>query len=169
MITLEIDDSSVLAALARLREKVENLQPPMDEIGNEIKETVRMTFSDGADPWGAPWRPLSALTLSRRRQGAGPGSAQPLRDTGALYNSFSYRADADSVTVGTNLPYAKTHQFGATQGAYGKTKRNGPMPWGNVPARPFMPIRDGHIDLPDELQRSILEIISDHLSNGIND
>lgn len=35
-----------------------------------------------------------------------------LRDSGALQNSISERADDDTAEVGTNLVYAAIHQFG---------------------------------------------------------
>ena len=41
---------------------------------------------------------------------------------------------------GSPMVYAAAMQFGAAQGAFGRTRRNGPIPWGNIPARPFLGI-----------------------------
>jgi phage gpG-like protein len=36
--------------------------------------------------------------------------------------------------------YAAVQQFGAAKGAFGRTSRGAPIPWGNIPARPFLGI-----------------------------
>lgn len=60
-----------------------------------------------------PWAPLSPNTVAGRRKGSGSGSAQILQDTGRLKQSFSIlRSDENTVTVGTNLSYAKYHHYG---------------------------------------------------------
>jgi phage gpG-like protein len=84
-----------------------------------------------------------------------------LRDTGILANSISYNVLRKGVEIGTKVRYAGTHQFGARQGQYGRTKRGGPIPWGNIPARPFLPT-DG---LPPEWRSEVLSILSRHLDN----
>lgn len=159
MITITVDDRAVLAAIQALRQHVENLQAPMADIGQALTEAARLAFHDARDPYGRGWAPLSAVTVSRRRQ----GSAVPLRDTDRLMNSLTYRADASSVEVGTDVIYAGTHQFGARQGAYGRTRRGGPIPWGSIPARRFLPT-DG---LPDDQQDEVLDILRDHIARAV--
>jgi phage virion morphogenesis protein len=159
MITVTVDDRQVLEALERLRASAADLRPVLEDIGQALTESARLTFHDARDPYGRPWAPLTELTVSRRRE----GSAVPLRDTGRLMNSLTYRADADSVEVGTNVIYAGTHQFGARQGAFGRTRRGGPIPWGDIPARPFLPT-DG---LPEEQRREVLDLIRDHFARAV--
>lgn len=69
----------------------------------------------------------------------------PLIKSGVLKNSIYSRYDSDAAYVYTAVKYAPTHQFGARQGQYGRSRRNGPIPWGDVPARPFMLIQDEDI------------------------
>ena len=57
----------------------------------------------------------------------------------------------------TNLDGATTHQFGAKQGTFGRTTRGGPIPWGNIPARPFL-------GPSDDLNQDILEAIHLHMA-----
>lgn len=76
--------------------------PLMDRLGRVMLTDVDMNFKRGVSPDGTPWAPL------KHRQG------QPLRDTKRLQNSMTYSASNDEVTVGTNVIYAPTHQFGAT-------------------------------------------------------
>jgi len=40
--------------------------------------------------------------------------------------------------VGTNLVYGAAHQFGMVKGYAGRTRRGAPIPWGNIPPRPFL-------------------------------
>lgn len=55
-----------------------------------------------------------------------------------LSHEIHYRASMDGVEVGTALEYATTQQFGAKQGSLGRTRRGAPVPWGDIPPRPFL-------------------------------
>lgn len=135
--------------LADAAARVRNMRPLLDAIGATLADNARLTFRDQADPWGRTWAPLSPVTVARRR-GSG---AKALLDTGRLRNSITHKADADTVTVGTNVRYAPTHQFGARKGQY---RARPPIPWGNVPARAFLPIRGRQVDLPLEWRREVV-------------
>jgi len=54
--------------------------------------------------------PTSKFTKSLRVK---PGG-KTLLDTGRLWQSLTYKVEGDKVKVGSNVVYAKTHQFGAT-------------------------------------------------------
>jgi phage gpG-like protein len=62
------------------------------------------------------WKPLARNTLANPRRG---GGAQILRNTGRLamsFTSFGVRLNGeDSVSVGTEVPYAKYHEFGGSR------------------------------------------------------
>lgn len=133
MIDVEIDDQSTRDLINELKRRMGNLTPVMDAVGQIIQSGTQQRFVDQQAPDGTPWEALSQVTLDRRRK-AGKG-AQILRDTGRLMNSISYRVNGDSVSVFTNVIYAPTHQLGAQQGAY---RASPPIPWGDVPARPFL-------------------------------
>jgi phage gpG-like protein len=94
-------------------------------------------------------------------------NAKPLRDRGQLASSFSAQVSGDEVRVGSGDIRAGTHQFGAGQGAYGRTKRGGPIPWGDIPARPMLPIRDGAVDLPADDRADILDLITQKLEAAL--
>jgi phage virion morphogenesis protein len=158
-VSLTVDDTQVTQALGRLQRATTNLRDPMAAIGQTLVDNIALGFRGQTDPWGNAWTPLSAVTRARRRG----SSYQILRDTGILANSFNYQADASSVTVGTAVEYAGTHQFGARKGAYGRTRRGGPIPWGDIPARPMLPIRGNRADVPADWQDEILFILARHL------
>lgn len=158
---LDIDVRGLDAAqttIADLRERARRTAPFFLAVAEDITERVRLGFTDGRDPWGGAWAPLSPVTLARRR-GGGVG-AQPLLDRGLLRNSISSRTDETSAAVGTTDVRAPTHQFGARRGAY---RQRPTVPWGDIPARPFFPIRpDGTVDLPPEWAADIRERALEH-------
>jgi hypothetical protein len=63
-----------------------------------------------------------------------------------------------------NCQFCGSQQFGAKQGQFGRGKRNHPIPWGDIPARPFFP--DPARGLPEPLQQSITEVLRIALRNA---
>lgn len=157
-ITVTVDDAEVRAALERMTAAARNPRPALRAIGQVLVSGTDLSFRAQEDPWGAPWAPLSETTLARRRG----TSAHILRDTGRLANSISARVTGTAVEVGTNVIYAATHQFGRPTNRFYNTPRGARAP---IPARPFMPIRGGVVDLPAEWRRDILDAIADHLAD----
>lgn len=184
--SVTVDDSRVMAALHTLQGNLADLSPAMAGIGQVLVTETDLAFRSQKDPWGNAWAKLSAVTLARRRKGKGKGSNKILRDTGRLANSINYRADKASVSVGTNIVYAATHQFGAKMGEFGRysqlsrrskydpgdfryhagSKKGFPIPWGDIPARPFLPIRGGRVDLSADAMDDILDVLRVHLRGG---
>lgn len=70
-------------------------------LATEALFLVSDSFDRGVDPHGRPWR-------STYRGGS------ILRDTGRLANSFRVHFTAAGFTIGTNVKYAATHNYGAT-------------------------------------------------------
>lgn len=140
------DDDPVRRRLAAMAARVADLQPALREIGETLKANIQMGFRDGADPWGRPWEPL------RHRQG------QPLRDTGQLMNSINWQLRGrQGVQIGPsdNAGKSRMHQFGGiSRGAFYGAR---------IPARPYLPIRDGAVDLPQAWAGEVLEIVNDHI------
>jgi len=80
-----------------------------------------------------------------------------LLDTGCLRNSIAYSTGPNHVLIGTNVIYGPTQHFGARKGQFGKTARGAPIPYGDIPARPFLGISRDDKD-------HILELIHAYLS-----
>jgi phage virion morphogenesis protein len=155
MISITLDDRAILAALAQLRDHARDLAPAFREIGSSLVDEIKLGFSAGRSPYGVAWKPLSPVTQAankgRRRGG------EPLRDTGKLMNSITYRLlGQNGVEVGTAdfQPKAATHQFGSAN-AWGRGIR--------VPARPYLPAQGNTAVLPDAWRQLVLEILRDHL------
>lgn len=193
-ISVEVQDEAVQALLRRLQASVTDLSPAMQDIGARLLSQVNIGFRDARDPWGNAWKPLKH---PRKRNKAGGDRGRPLSDTGRLRNSFSSRADATSVTVGTNTRYAAIHQFGGTvehaarsirvrlrtvKNANGKnvtrfakdSYKRGRAVWGTanawsttVPARPMLPIRGARAELPAVWQRHVIGVLQRHLDRAL--
>lgn len=100
-LSLEIDTKQINSLIDRAI-KIGKTGPLMDNLGRAMVSDIDMNFRRSQGPDGTPWDSL------KHRDG------QPLRDTGRLQRSISYKASEDETEVGTNLKYAATHQFGAT-------------------------------------------------------
>ncbi len=159
MINIQLDTSELDRSLSRLRQAAGNLHPPLDAIGDALENHIALLFVDQQSPSGEPWKPLSNTALQRRRQGNGAGDAQILQDSGVLKNSFTHYADNQSVEIGTAVEYALTHQFGATKGQYAPG-----VPWGDIPARPFMPEEN----LPPDWENEVMDILAQHLDGALS-
>ncbi len=146
MIQASINDAALVEALAGLEQRMADATPAMNEIGAALVARVIDGFSDSQDPWGNDWDAL------KHRQG------EPLRDTGKLMNSINFIADAQSVSVGTGDHEGKAlkHQFGGTN--TGRMFRGA-----KVPARPYLPLRGGAVELPGEWKDEVLEILTEHM------
>jgi phage virion morphogenesis protein len=139
-VTVEINDRQVNAAFRKLTQAGANLRPILTSIGEAMVESTKLRFTDSEAPDGGKWKPISPVTAILRKQNKG---GQPLLDTNHLRGSLTYAVGVKDVVIGTNVKYAGTHQFGAKKGQYGRTRRGSPIPWGNVPARPFFGMSRG--------------------------
>ncbi|GFM37681.1 phage virion morphogenesis protein [Desulfovibrio psychrotolerans] len=128
---------AIEARLGRLLAAGNDLRSAMDEIGSQVLQRTQRRFEEQQGPDGTDWPELSPVTV-RKRGDTGP----ILRITGHLYGSLEYKAQPDAVEIGSNWPYARIHQLGAAQGSSGRTRRNGPIPWGDIPARPYLGLSD---------------------------
>ena len=140
-IDIEYDDREVVAALRRLAASAADLTPAMRAIAAALEDSAAEAFESESSPAGAPWADLSDVTTAaRERRGKWPGDI--LQVTGNLADSIDSQYDDTQAVVGTNVVYAATQQFGAAKGAFGTTSRGAPIPWGDIPARPFLGVSD---------------------------
>ena len=160
-IRVTIDDSEVVAALDRLAAAGRDLRPAMQEIGETLVSSTRERFRSETAPDGAPWAPLTAATRRRKER----NKHRILTLEGHLSGGLDYRAGSDSVEVGSPSIYAGTHQFGAPAGSFGETATGRPIPWGDIPARPFLVDAEG--DLAPDDEAAIRDILLEHLAGAV--
>lgn len=141
MITIELKDDQVSAALQRLDGMLDDLSPVMNRIGDQLAESAMERIAKEVTPEGASFAPRSPATLERYKR-------RKLSYGGILHRSGDMRSDifhgygTDFAEVGSNAIQAAAMQFGQARGASGTTSRGGPIPWGDIPARPFLGVSD---------------------------
>lgn len=114
--TVKIEDREVQQAVERLRLGLPlggDMTPAMNGMGRVLKTAAQLRFREAKGPDGQAWQ------QSFRAQAEG---GQTMSLTRRLRNSITYRADHESVEVGTNVAYAVVHQFGGVIRA-----KNGPF------------------------------------------
>lgn len=156
-INIEYDDQQVQRAIRRLLRAGADLSPAMRTIADHLAASTRQTFDDETAPDGSPWQKLKPSTIKQRER-SGYVPINILGRSGDLKASIIGQSDASSVVVGTDRIYATTHQFGAKKGVFGKTKRGAPIPWGDIPARPFLGV---NANQEENIQQIVLDYIKD--------
>jgi len=158
-IRIEIDDEQALRALQRAAAAGRDLSPLMRDIAGVIEDAIERAFQTQSDPeTGEPWAPLAEST-KKQRSGSEPFAI--LQDSSSLVQSIRSDFDASSAEAGVAEIYGVTHQFGAEKGEFGDTRHGVPIPWGDIPARPFL-------GLSDEDENEILDLVSAYLSDSFS-
>lgn len=118
--------------LNTLRINAMNPEPFLTLAGEAVRIETLKSFSLQAEPQHRrPWKPLAPATVAGRTKGKRKTtkrySAKILLDTGRLRGSITTKKTMlpPTVWIGTNIIYARTHQFGA--------------PGRGIVARPFLP------------------------------
>jgi len=145
-------------ALEAVAAAVSDMTPVMDAIGELLLVSAQDRMRDGEQPDGTPFAPRSQTTLDRYAK-LGLTFGAPLTVSGDMRNTLFYEADQDSVEYGSNAIQAAVMQFGAAKGAFGKASNGASIPWGTIPARPF-------IGLSDEDQSNIVADLEDWLEEA---
>jgi phage virion morphogenesis protein len=149
MITIEINDAAVTAALDAATRVLTDMTPLMQEIGDALVVSTKRRFGQGVAPDGSKWAPKAPATLAKSTD------SRPLfGPSGMLSSQISYEASADSVLIGSNRIYAAMMQFGGTKAKF-------PHLWGDIPARPFLGYSDADVE-------EVLEIISATLADALS-
>jgi len=152
MIEVKLDNAKVLKALDNLSKASVNPRPALLSIGEDLVKSTKKRFNESRAPDGTKWAPNTAATLKRKR------GTKPLIGEGTLRDQIAYAESGNILTIFSPMEYAATQQFGAKQGEFGRTRRNTPIPWGKIVARPFLGI--SHED-----EHMIIETISDYLAS----
>ncbi len=172
-INIEVDDSEVRGAFDALIDASSDLRPALEQIGDYLIDSTRQRFQDSFAPDGTPWAPNSETTYMRflgafkgsftkRGQVSARGAEraqgkQPLiGETRSLSTMIVKQVGEDYLDVGSPMEYAGVQHRGAKKGEFGSDRHGRPIPWGDIPARPF-------IGLSDTDRVEIVEILREHL------
>ena len=174
--TIEVNNTAVLAAFNRLLHAGEDLNPVLRAIGEDITTRAKQRFQTSTAPDGTPWALNSDTTLRAMLHGNGKNftkkgglsarggkalaSKKPLKgESGDLARQIDYAVTGNSVTVTANPIYAAIQQFGGKKSEF-------PHLWGDIPARPFLPVTVTGQLYPDEAH-DIVAVINAHLKKAL--
>lgn len=135
---------------ASLNGKLGNLQPFLTGFGEDMMERTKRRFSSATAPDGTRWAPNTRVTIMRYLTSRGAFSGKtgkisakgqslaisklPLQGvTRSLARQFFSDATDDTLTMGNTMIYAAMMHFGGKRATY-------PALWGDIPARPYMPL-----------------------------
>ena len=155
MISIEINDQGVQTLLNTLASRLGDMTPVMRRIGEALAEGSKQRFEAAGDWDGTSWVPNAGATIMRylgvtkgnfKKDGSlskkgtkRAGAKKPLTgETRSLRSTIFYHASSTGVSIGSPMEYAATQQFGAKKGAFGHTRLGAPIPWGDIPPRPFL-------------------------------
>ena len=110
---VKVENGGALIALDRFGLSLRQRTSLLKEIAAGMLVSVRRTFREQGSPDNS-WAPLAASTL--RKKPNGPGR-KILIVSGRLLNSIQATSDDTSVTLGTNLIYARVQQEGSADRA----------------------------------------------------
>ena len=129
-----------------------NLQPLWQLVGMYVqKQTIKERFDKEQSPDGTAWKPLSLARVKQRMKRHKSGNIKILQDVGELRRSVQYEAGQTYVRIGSNLKYARIHQFGGT---IHFKKRKGSV---TIPARPYLGVTPNERNHINNLFRAYLK------------
>ena len=152
-IGIQISDEGFTAGLQRLLERGGDTSTLTFLIGQGIEERIDARFASSTGPDGQRWKDNRPATLAREalrlalskgnrrkdgslnKRGAERLAAKKplIGETGTLRNQIAMQHDGAGVTVAASAVYAAIQQFGGTRAEFSHL-------WGDIRARPFMPV-----------------------------
>lgn len=170
---IDVNDGEVIAALNRLAATASNPGPALEAIGDALTAQTKRTFETGTDPWGRRWAPNSDATLRallhrgkgnfKKRDGTLTAKAdrtlagkKPLIGASRQLSSrIHYQVEGNTLVVGSPMVQAAMQQFGGLKSQF-------PKLWGDIPARPFLPVTATG-ELAPEARRTVVVVIQEAL------
>lgn len=157
MITVEINDARITAALAKAAAMLTDMSGLMADVAVRMVDQTDKRFAEGKAPDGVPWaarRPATIAAYDRRAKKGGQAAwGSVLHYSEQLSNNINSDFGPDFAQVGSPEPYAAMMQFGGTKAAF-------PNLWGNIPARPFF-------GLSEQDETDIMDTISEALADAL--
>lgn len=150
MSAIKINDQALIDRLQLVANRLVDTSPLAAAIANTFATVTDDNFDFGGRP---KWAGRSAVTLKIYEY-------KNIKYSGVLQASGNLRARVvtshtkDEAIISNNMPYAAAMHFGIKQGASGKTSRGAPIPFGNIPARPYMPM-DTDGNMQPEAEREV--------------
>jgi len=106
---ITVDDQAVIRALQRLRARVGDLRPALEDMGEYLLRAHDQRFDRQRAPDGSPWAPLSPRY--RKRKAKARPRAGILEREGHL-RRLAWQVAGEDLLLGTATVYGATHQLG---------------------------------------------------------
>lgn len=159
-LSLTLNSAPLDEALLGLQSSFGDNSEAFAAIAQDFHNMVAEQFSTQGNSGGTPWAPPAPSTLRR----CGRAGASLLDVTGALRNSLTdpgapgsvEEIDGDSLVLGTTIPYASYHQYGAGWGLNSLTASAGRHQGRGLPMRPLIVVTDDRLDAWREILRQNL-------------
>ncbi len=104
--TASLQDEAMRAALGRVQGLMTSPTPMLKQIGAGVVAAVQEHFERQSDPWGKAWHALCPAYAPLKK------NSRILTESHHLVDSINYQLGARSVSVGSNVVYARIHQLG---------------------------------------------------------
>ncbi|MBK3440790.1 phage virion morphogenesis protein [Pseudomonas lactis] len=155
MFTIELDQQRLQDVLRKVEWAVGDLAPLMRSVATELGSITEENLEEQGRP---DWADLSDVRVGQReKDGTWPGQMLQVSSAG-LAASISTHATDSSAVVGSNKPYAAMMHFGGTKAEF-------PHLWGDIPARPYLPM-DAEGVVQPEAEEAILDLALMHLEKA---
>jgi phage gpG-like protein len=162
---IDVQSAAVTAALNALGARVGDLSPVLMALGDDIVERTKQRFATATGPDGTPWLPNTQATLiaylekrggfsgktgklTKKGQALAVGKRPLQGESGDLERQFSTLVVGGNTLLLGSMIYAVMQQFGGTKAQF-------PNLWGDIPARPFLPITPDGALYPEEESRIV--------------
>lgn len=109
---IEIDAKEVVIGLSRLVDRFDNFTVPFRLISEDFKRIEQRRF----DAEGPGWAPLSPAYAATKRGPQIMVESGDLRDALTGGSGYMEVITDNTAVFGTDIPYAKYHQYGTTTG-----------------------------------------------------
>lgn len=146
---------AVDAALLERINAARDPAPALRQVGEYLDLSHRQRWDRGQAPDGSLWAKLRPVTLARKQAKGRPLGI--LVQTTDLRDTLRWALQGRELVFGTGRPYGAAMQFGAARGAFGKTKFGAPIPWGDIPPRPWLGLSDADVAEARDILRRHLE------------
>lgn len=154
MIRIEFYGDAIWRALESASGSMDDQTHLMTDIAEYMVASTKRRFIEGESPDGISWAPKSETTMEAyRRWGDNPDPRPLFGPSLTLSRAIFGQSGPDYAEFGTNVIQAAVLHFGSDRGALGQAANGSPIPWGAIPARPFLGVSDFDEDEISELVR----------------
>lgn len=163
MSNVKFNAGAALAALTRARATLTDMTPIFFDVADYMLGATKRRFIEGKAPDGSKWAPKKQSTIDHyKRLGYGRLPRPLIGPGGMLSEDIFTQYSRNSAVIGSALIYSRVMQEGAEKGAFGRTKRGGPIPWGRIPARVWLGISKAD-------EAVIVDIADEHIERALGD